>query len=92
MEYAIDGDVALRTLEKRLLEAEKQNDGTLMGELHAALGDADVYTVRSRAETLLVGLGFKQDELERPVASFSGSSTAQKCSIKSRGSSYSIWL
>jgi len=72
VEYAIDGDVALRTLEQRLVEAEKQNDGTLMGELHAALGDADVYTVRSRAETLLVGLGFKQDELERPVSSFSG--------------------
>ena len=72
VEYAIDGDVALRTLERKLLEAEQKNDGTLMGELHAALGDADVYTVRSRAEALLVGLGFKNEELERPVSSFSG--------------------
>src|SRR5882672_7222741 len=72
VEYAIDGDAFLRTLEKRLLEAERANDGHLIGELHAALGDADVYTVRSRAEQLLVGLGFKNEELERPVSSFSG--------------------
>src|SRR5688572_11727393 len=43
-----------------------------MGELHAALGDADVYTVKPRAEALLLGLGFKSDELDRPVSSFSG--------------------
>jgi ATP-binding cassette, subfamily F, member 3 len=72
VEYAIDGDAALRTLQQRLSRAEEANDGNLIGELHAALGDADVYTVQSRAESLLVGLGFKQDELQRPVSSFSG--------------------
>jgi len=72
VEYAIDGDVALRTLQKRLLDAEEKNDGNLIGELHAALGDADVYTVQSRAESLLVGLGFKHEELDKPVSSFSG--------------------
>jgi ATP-binding cassette subfamily F protein 3 len=43
-----------------------------MAELHVALGDAGVYTVRSRAEALLLGLGFSQEELAQPVASFSG--------------------
>jgi len=43
-----------------------------MGELHAALADADVYTARPRAEALLLGLGFKRAELEQPVSSFSG--------------------
>src|SRR5213075_747192 len=71
-EYAIDGDAVLRELEAKLAAAEAAGDGTLMGELHAALGDADAYTTRSRAETLLLGLGFKSDELYRPVASFSG--------------------
>jgi ATP-binding cassette subfamily F protein 3 len=71
-DYAIDGDTALRGLETRLAEAEASGDGALMGELHAALADADAYTVRSRAETLLLGLGFGADELYRPVASFSG--------------------
>ncbi|MGH8740930.1 MAG: ATP-binding cassette domain-containing protein [Burkholderiales bacterium] len=72
LEYAIDGDTALRTLEARLLRAEADNDGTLMAELHAALADADVYTVRSRAERLLLGLGFSTAELGRPVSTFSG--------------------
>jgi ATP-binding cassette subfamily F protein 3 len=72
VDYAIDGDVVLRTLEKRLLQAEQDDDGNLIGELHAALGDAGSYTVRSRAEELLVGLGFKHAELENPVTSFSG--------------------
>jgi ATP-binding cassette, subfamily F, member 3 len=72
VEYAIDGDVHLRGLEKRLLEAETSNDGNLIGELHGALADADAYTVRSRAEKLLVGLGFSKESLDQPVASFSG--------------------
>jgi ATP-binding cassette subfamily F protein 3 len=69
VEYAIDGDTKLRALQHEL---EQTHDGTRMGELHAALADADVYTARSRAETLLLGLGFKTEELERPVSTFSG--------------------
>ncbi len=69
LEYAIDGDTTLRNLERRLAAAQ---EGLLMGELHAALADADAYTVRARAERLLTGLGFSQDELEQPVSGFSG--------------------
>ncbi len=72
IEYAIDGDTNLRAFEEKLFQAEKNNNGNLIGELHAALGDAGAYTVRPRAEQLLVGLGFKHDELENPVSSFSG--------------------
>src|SRR4051812_4323037 len=72
VEYAIDGDANLRSLEDRLLEAEKADNGNQIAELHAKLGDAGAYTVRSRAEQLLVGLGFKNEDLERPVSSFSG--------------------
>ena len=49
LEYAIDGDTTLRRLESELAEAEAADDGIRIGELHAALGDADAYTVRSRA-------------------------------------------
>jgi ATP-binding cassette subfamily F protein 3 len=69
LDYAIDGDTALRELEARLAAAE---DGVLIAELHAALADADAYTVRSRAATLLMGLGFKEQALGEPVSSFSG--------------------
>jgi ATP-binding cassette, subfamily F, member 3 len=69
VEYVIDGDTKLRQLEADLADT---HDGTRMAELHAELGDAGVYTARSRAEALLLGLGFKFEELEQPVSSFSG--------------------
>jgi len=69
VEFVIDGDVKLRTLQAEL---EGTHDGHRIGELHAALADADVYTSRSRAESLLLGLGFKTAELEQPVSTFSG--------------------
>jgi ATP-binding cassette subfamily F protein 3 len=69
VEYAIDGDTKLRALQAEL---ERTHDGTRMAEIHAELADADVYTVRSRAETLLLGLGFSHAELTLPVSSFSG--------------------
>ena len=76
LEYAIDGDTTLRRLETELAAAETSEDtelsGHRIGELHAALGDADAYTVRSRAEQLLHGLGFTHEQMREPVASFSG--------------------
>jgi ATP-binding cassette subfamily F protein 3 len=72
VEYAIDGDEALRAVEESLRSAEAANDGARIAELHGELADADVYTARPRAESLLLGLGFKTDELEKPVSTFSG--------------------
>jgi len=72
VEYAIDGNATLRRLEAELAAAEAANDGHLIGELHAAMADADAYTVRSRAESLLHGLGFTREQTNQPVASFSG--------------------
>ncbi len=72
LDYAIDGDTVLRNLQAQLASAEEGHDGALMGELHAALADADAYTARSRAATLLTGLGFREGELDEPVSSFSG--------------------
>ena len=76
LEYAIDGDVTLRRLEDELAflesEAETSANGILIGELYSALADADAYTVRSRGEQLLTGLGFTLDQMQQPVASFSG--------------------
>jgi ATP-binding cassette, subfamily F, member 3 len=72
LEYAIDGDITLRRLEAELAAAEAADDGTLMGEIYGAMSDADAYTVRSRAEQLLTGLGFSLEQMSQPVASFSG--------------------
>lgn len=75
IEYAIDGDVGLRALEHELELLEQQGDaadGNHIGELHSKLADADAYTIRSRAEQLLNGLGFTLAQMDMPVASFSG--------------------
>jgi ATP-binding cassette subfamily F protein 3 len=76
LDYAIDGDAGLRRLEAELAALESQPESAANGhriaELHAALADADAYTVRSRAEQLLTGLGFTQEQMGQPVASFSG--------------------
>jgi ATP-binding cassette, subfamily F, member 3 len=72
IEYAIDGDTTLRKLEARLADAEADDDGHAIGEIHAHMLDADAYTVRPRAEQLLHGLGFTHEQMHEPVASFSG--------------------
>ena len=72
LDYAIDGDTTLRRLEQELEAAEAVHDGHRIGELHAALQDADAYTAKARSETLLTGLGFAREQLSRPVAGFSG--------------------
>ena len=51
VEYVIDGDTTLRRLEH---EVEATQDGHRLGELHAALGDADAYTARSRLAALSI--------------------------------------
>jgi ATP-binding cassette subfamily F protein 3 len=76
LDYAIDGDITLRRLEDELafLESEPESsaNGLLIGDLYSALADADAYTVRSRGEQLLTGLGFSMAQMDQPVASFSG--------------------
>jgi ATP-binding cassette subfamily F protein 3 len=76
IDYAIDGDVTLRKLEAQLAELEAQpeshDNGIAIGNVYGALSDADAYTVRSRGEQLLLGLGFTIEQMEQSVASFSG--------------------
>ena len=76
LDYAIDGDVNLRKLEEELArletEPETTENGIAIGNLYSALADADAYTVQSRGEQLLLGLGFSIDQMQQPVASFSG--------------------
>ena len=76
LDYAIDGDINLRKLQSELerLESEPEttDNGIAIGEIYSALADADAYTVQSRGEQLLLGLGFSMEQMQQPVASFSG--------------------
>ena len=72
IEYVLDGDHELRTVEHALADAEGAHDGHRVAELHAQLQAIGGYEARSRAARLLHGLGFGGGEEIRPVAEFSG--------------------
>ncbi len=72
LDYVIDGDQQLRTIEAAIEQAGASNEGEKLGQLYAQLEEADGYTANSRAAQLLSGLGFSQQQLNNPVNSFSG--------------------
>jgi ATP-binding cassette subfamily F protein 3 len=72
IEFALDGDIELRELERRLVKAEDTLDIDKMSEIHERLNTIGGYAARARAAGLLHGLGFSQEAQGRPVSSFSG--------------------
>ncbi len=73
LEFVMDGDAELRELEGAIAEAEAAHDtGERVGELHGRYGEIGGYQARSRAQTLLAGLGFDEAAQARTVATFSG--------------------
>ncbi|ADU92389.1 ABC-F family ATP-binding cassette domain-containing protein [Taylorella equigenitalis] len=70
-EFVIDGDINLRNLQSEYANTDT-NDGVRLSELEAALSDAGTYTVQSRAEQLLSGLGFGPSEWSKAIGEFSG--------------------
>ena len=70
--YTLDGDAALRDIERQIAEAEAAHDGEALAHAHAAFADADGYTAPARAESLLLGLGFTLEQTRERVAAFSG--------------------
>ena len=71
-DFVLQGDVPLVQAQAALAEAEAAGDGHAIGEAHARLQDAGAFDARSRAQALLLGLGFKPLQLDAPVNSFSG--------------------
>lgn len=72
IEFVLDGDVELRSVERALIQAEANHDGVKIGELHAHFSEIGGYSARARAAELLSGLGFSHTDLTRPVSDFSG--------------------
>ncbi len=71
-DFVLEGDLPLMAARTALAAAEAANDGHAMADAHAALADAGAFDARSRAQALLMGLGFKTEQLDAPVNSFSG--------------------
>jgi ATP-binding cassette subfamily F protein 3 len=72
LDYVIDGDREYRQLEAELNAANERNDGHAIATVHGKLDAIDAWTIRARASSLLHGLGFSNEQLERPTSSFSG--------------------
>ena len=72
LHFVLDGDRELRETEQKLAQAEADNDGHAQALCHAKLADIDAYTADARAGKLLLGLGFKPEQLEHRVNQFSG--------------------
>ncbi len=72
IEFVLDGDEELRRVERALAAADAAHDGHALAEWHARLEAIEGYGARARAAVLLAGLGFAEQDLERPVADFSG--------------------
>lgn len=72
IEYVIDGDAPLRAVEQELIQAQERDDGERLAVLYEAFEHAGGYAARSRAASLMHGLGFAAGELEQAVDAFSG--------------------
>ena len=72
IDYVIQGDREYCRLQQELTWANEQNDGNAIARIHDRLDAINAWTIRSRAETLLHGLGFTQVETSHAVKSFSG--------------------
>jgi ATP-binding cassette subfamily F protein 3 len=71
-DFVIDGDTFLLDARNQVHDAEATDDGMLMANAYMALNDAGEHDAESRAQALILGLGFKVSELANPVSSFSG--------------------
>jgi len=71
-QFVIEGDVTLLAAQQEVAAAEASDDGERMAHAYMALHDAGAHDAPARAQALILGLGFRTDELDRPVDSFSG--------------------
>ncbi|WP_372599728.1 ATP-binding cassette domain-containing protein [Amphritea sp.] len=72
IDYVLDGDQRLRSIQQALTEAEHSGNHHRTGELHAQLDAIDGYSAEARGHQLLNGLSFSTSDAMRPVNTFSG--------------------
>ncbi|MEQ1590891.1 MAG: ATP-binding cassette domain-containing protein [Thiobacillaceae bacterium] len=71
-DFVIEGDTVLAEAQIEVDAAEASDDGERMAHAYMELHDAGAHDAQSRAQALILGLGFKTTELDKPVNSFSG--------------------
>jgi ATP-binding cassette subfamily F protein 3 len=70
--FVMEGDTRWLEAQREVEAAEASEDGMRMAHAYMALQEVDAHTAEPRAQTLILGLGFKTEQLHQPVNSFSG--------------------
>jgi len=71
-DFVIDGDTVLMLAKQAVDDAELSGDGDAIAHAYMHYFDSGANDAQSRAQSLILGLGFKLNELQNPVNSFSG--------------------
>ena len=71
-DFVLEGDTPLMLAQAALAAAEAADDGHAIAEAHHAIQDTGGFDARSRAQAMLMGLGFRAGQLDASVSSFSG--------------------
>jgi len=72
LDFVLDGDHELRTLQRDLGTARSRGQTAKLHDLFERFESIDGYAAEARAARLLSGLGFSEDDNQRPVEAFSG--------------------
>ena len=72
LDYVLSGDESLAKVNIAIENAQKSGNTNLLGDLYAEYETLDGYSAKSRAEKLMIGLGFASTDLKKPVRDFSG--------------------
>lgn len=72
LDYVMSGDTLFHHLTTALKQAESENQEDALVALHDQLDHIQAYEVPLKAQQLLYGLGFSEEELAHPVNTFSG--------------------
>jgi ATP-binding cassette subfamily F protein 3 len=72
LDHVLDGDGEFRQLQAQAEKAEHDHDAHALAQAHERLHVIGGYAAPARAARLLRGLAFSNEDLERPLTSFSG--------------------
>ena len=72
LQYVLSGDYRLLEIQHEIELAEKEEKFEILAELYETYSALDGYSAKSKAEQLMVGLGFKFEDFNKPLKDFSG--------------------
>lgn len=72
LDYVLDGHQEFRRIQKAIEQAEAAQQDLELATLHGEFELIHGYQVAQLGQTMLAGLGFKQEQMSLPVSAFSG--------------------